>query len=211
MKTNDLIDLLARGAGPAPRALAGRRLCAASAAGLLASCALALALAGPIPLAMYATAAPWIKLAYAGAMALATGWLAARLARPVARLAGPRRALLAVLLAMAALAAAAVAAALPADPMPALMGRSWRQCPWNVLALSLPALAAVLWALRGLAPTRLRLAGLAGGLTAGAIGALGYALACTELSPAFVAVWYSAGIGLAGLLGALLGPLVLRW
>jgi hypothetical protein len=46
---------------------------------------------------------------------------------------------------------------------------------------------------------------------AGALGALGYALACTELSPAFIAVWYSLGIGLAGALGAALGPLVLRW
>ena len=42
-------------------------------------------------------------------------------------------------------------------------------------------------------------------------GAFGYALSCTELSPAFVAIWYSLGIGLAGALGAALGPWTLRW
>jgi hypothetical protein len=80
-----------------------------------------------------------------------------------------------------------------------------------VLLLSLPALAAALWALRGLAPTRPRAAGLAAGLLAGGLGAAGYALSCTELSPAFVAVWYSLGIALAGGLGASLGPWALRW
>jgi len=77
--------------------------------------------------------------------------------------------------------------------------------------LSLPALAGALWALRGLAPTRPRAAGLAAGLLAGGLGAFGYALSCTELSPAFVAIWYSLGIALAGALGAALGPRILRW
>ena len=39
----------------------------------------------------------------------------------------------------------------------------------------------------------------------------GYALACTEASPAFVAVWYTLGIIVTGAVGALLGPRVLRW
>jgi hypothetical protein len=92
-----------------------------------------------------------------------------------------------------------------------VLGHSWASCPTNVLLLALPTLAGALWALRGLAPTRPRAAGLAAGLLAGGIGAFGYALSCTELSAAFVAVWYSLGIGLAGGLGALLGPWLLRW
>jgi hypothetical protein len=80
-----------------------------------------------------------------------------------------------------------------------------------VLALSLPALAAALWAVRGLAPTCPRRAGVAAGILAGAIGAIGYSLHCPEASIAFVAVWYTAGITLAGVIGAALGPLVLRW
>jgi hypothetical protein len=77
--------------------------------------------------------------------------------------------------------------------------------------LSLPALAAAFWAVRGLAPTRLRAAGFAAGLLAGSLGAFGYALSCPEVSPAFVAVWYTLGIGLTGAVGAGLGPRVLRW
>jgi hypothetical protein len=68
-----------------------------------------------------------------------------------------------------------------------------------------------MWALRGLAPTRPRWAGFAAGLFAGSLGALGYALYCPELSPLFVLVWYTAGVLLPAALGALLGPLLLRW
>jgi hypothetical protein len=211
MKTEALIDLLARNAGPAPRAVAARRLGPVALAGALASLLLALAVLGPVPAAMFHTPAPWIKLVYAGLLAAAAGWLTARLARPVARLAGPERALLAVLLAMGLLGGLAWWAT-PADARSAaLMGHSWRTCPFNVLGLSLPALAGGLWAVRGLAPTRPRAAGFAAGLLAGAVGAFGYAFACVEASPAFIAAWYTLGIVLTGVLGALLGPRVLRW
>ena len=211
MKTDSLIELLARGAGPAPRAVAARRLLPAALLGGVLSALFALALLGPVPAAMYATPAPWIKLGYALALALAAGWLAARLSRPVARLRAPRRAVAAVVAAMLLLGAAALLVRPVGERLGALLGHSWLACPWNVVALSVPALAAVLWAMRGLAPTRPRAAGCAAGLFAGALGALGYALSCSEDSPAFVAVWYSAGIGLSAALGALLGPRALRW
>ena len=211
MKTNDLIELLATGAGPAPRAVAARRLAPAAALGVLASAAGALVILGPIPAELFATPAPWMKLAYAGALAGAAAWLAARLGRPIARTSGPVRALLLVMLAMVLLGALTLLATPAGARLVTVLGHSWASCPVNVLVLSLPALAAALWALRGLAPTRPRAAGLAAGLLAGGLGAFGYALSCTELSPAFVAVWYSLGIALAGALGAALGPRVLRW
>jgi hypothetical protein len=211
MKTGQLIDLLAREAGPAPRAVAARRLWPAAAGGLLASALLAVAVFGALPAAAFATGVPWTKIAYAGALALAAGWLAARLSRPAAPLAQARRATVAVVLAMALIGAAALLAEPAGSRLAALLGASWAQCPWRVLALSLPALAASLWAVRGLAPTRPRAAGFASGLLAGALGACGYALACPEASPAFVAVWYTLGAALTGVLGALLGPAVLRW
>ena len=43
------------------------------------------------------------------------------------------------------------------------------------------------------------------------MGAFAYAFSCDELSPAFVAVWYTAGIALTGALGWALGPRWLRW
>ena len=93
----------------------------------------------------------------------------------------------------------------------ALFGSSWSRCPFRIAALSVPVLAALGVVMRGQAPTRLRRAGAAIGLAAGAVAALVYALACTENSPAFVLIWYSLGIALATGLGALLGPRLLRW
>jgi hypothetical protein len=73
MKTEDLIQLLSRGAGPAPRAVAARRLGPGAALGLLAAAGLAALVPGWVPLALFGEAGPWFKLAYAGALALAAG------------------------------------------------------------------------------------------------------------------------------------------
>jgi hypothetical protein len=211
MKTTELIDILATDAGPAPHAVAARRLAPALALGVLASALAALLAFGAIPAALWSDPAPWIKLAYAGGLAAGAVWLTARLGRPVARTRAPLTVLLAVGTVMALLGVLALVTTPAGERLSAVLGHSWARCPFNVLLLSLPALAGTLWALRGLAPTRPRAAGLAAGLLAGGVGALGYALSCTELSPAFVAVWYSMGIGLAGGLGAMLGPWLLRW
>ncbi len=211
MRTDRLIDILAQGAGPAPRALAARRLSWAAAFGLAASAALALAAFGAIPGPLFGTAVPWTKLAYGGALACAAAWLAARLSQPSARTGAAWRTTGAVVLAMAIVGAVSLGLEPAGDRAGALLGRSWSSCPANVVALSLPALAAALWALGGLAPTRPRLAGFAAGLLAGALGACGYALSCPEPSPAFVATWYTLGMLGTGALGAVLGPRVLRW
>lgn len=211
MKTDALIDMLARDAGPAPRALVTRRLSPAAAAGLLASACGAIAAFGIIPAPTFATAVPWMKMAYAGALAIAAGSLTARLSRPAAPTARSQRAVVTVVLAMAVIGSASLLSQPEGTRIAALLGHSWFSCPWSVLVLSLPALAAALWAVRGLAPTRPRAAGFAAGLLAGSLGAFGYALSCPEASPAFVALWYSLGIALTGTVGAALGPRVLRW
>ena len=211
MKTETLIDILARDAGPAPRAVLTRRLSPATAAGLMGSALAAIGVFGLIPAAMFSTAVPWTKMAYAGALAIAAGWLTARLSRPASPIARPQFALLAVAISMALIGAASLISQPEGARAAALLGHSWSSCPWSVLMLSLPALAAVLWAVRGLAPTRARAAGWSAGLLAGSLGALGYSLSCPEASPAFVAVWYTLGIALTGIVGAALGPRVLRW
>lgn len=211
MKTDSLIDMLARSAGPAPSALVAGRLWPAVMVGLVVSVAAAVAGFGSVPAASFATLAPWMKLAYAGALALAAGWLTASLSRPGAPMHGPRRALVAIVLVMGLIAAAGLATTSPGSRMGAVLGDSWWSCSVRVLLLSGPALATVLWAVRGLAPTRPRAAGFATGLLAGSVGAIGYSLSCPEASPAFVALWYTLGIALAGALGAALGPRVLRW
>jgi len=81
----------------------------------------------------------------------------------------------------------------------------------NIALLSIPTFACVFWAIRGLAPTRLRLAGAAGGLLAGSIATLVYSLHCPEMSVAFWAVWYVLGMLIPTAVGAVLGPRLLRW
>jgi hypothetical protein len=211
MRTDTLIDMLARDAGPAPRGLAWRRLSPAAAGGSLASGLAAVAILGLIPQEMFATIVPWMKMAYAAAVAVAAGWLTARLSQPAAPTARPRRALWAVFLTMLLIGMVWLFAQPAQERAAAFLGHSWYSCPWSVVALSLPALAAALWGVRGMAPTQPRAAGFAAGVFAGSVGAVGYALACPEVSPAFVAVWYSLGIALTGAVGAALGPRVLRW
>ncbi|MEO5866385.1 MAG: DUF1109 domain-containing protein [Sphingomonas sp.] len=91
------------------------------------------------------------------------------------------------------------------------LGQSWRVCPWIVLALSMPIFIGLLWSFRRLAPTRLRAAGAAAGLAAGAFAASVYCLHCPEVSAIFVLTWYSLGILLAASIGALIGPRLMRW
>lgn len=211
MKTNDFIGLLATGAGPAPRAVVARRFAPAMLTGLLASVAAAVFVLGLVPAELFRNPMWWAKLSYVLLLAAAAGWLASRLARPAARSFAAWGMVAVVLLCMWALGLFQVWRSNPADRMGLWMGHSWRNCPVSVFVLSLPALALALWALRGLAPTRPRRAGFAAGMLAGAVGAAGYALACDELSMAFVATWYSLGILCTAVLGALLGPRLLRW
>ena len=75
----------------------------------------------------------------------------------------------------------------------------------------MPVFAAMVWWLRGLAPTRLRLAGAAAGFAAGTTAALVYTLHCPEIEPPFLAVWYVLGMAIPAALGASLGPRLLRW
>lgn len=211
MKTDTLIEMLARNAGPAPQELVWQRIVPAVVVGLLLSAVIAITTLGTIPARMYATAVPWTKLAYAAALAIAAGWLVERLSRPAASAARPQRLAMIVVLIMVVTGAIALLATPNGARLDALLGNSWLSCAWRVPVISLPALAIALWTMRGLAPTRLRAAGFAAGLLAGSLGALGYSLSCPEASIAFVATWYTVGISATGALGAIAGPRVLRW
>ena len=73
------------------------------------------------------------------------------------------------------------------------------------------AIAALVWALRQGAPTRLRLSGAITGVVAGGLGAAAYAFACTSDTLPFIAVCIGAAIVLCAFIGAQLGPWLLRW
>jgi hypothetical protein len=211
VRTSELISALARGAGPAPRVRVTRRLFLIAVAGALIAATMAVSMFGLVPVAMFKDPALWTKFIYAALLAAAAMRLAERLARPAADTKPQRLALLAVFAAMA-VAAAWACAAVPSEGIRAfLLGNSWKVCPWCVMLLSMPTLAAALWVLRGMAPVYPMRTGLVAGVLSGAIGALGYAFACPEASIGFVAVWYTLGIVLTGLLGCVLGPWILRW
>lgn len=211
MKTEDFIDFLATGAGPAPPSNTSFKLRAALLAGLATSLGIGLVANGSASPAIL-SASRWYKVVYALSI-LACGWvMVTQLARPISRVNRPLWCLMAVVLIMAGFGFWALMNAPPdQDAALLLLGQAWQVCSVLILLFSLPGLALLLWALRASAPTRLRLAGFAAGVVAGAMGALGYTVICLEDSFLFVAVWYTLGIGLSGLLGMLLGPKVLNW
>ena len=53
--------------------------------------------------------------------------------------------------------------------------------------------------------------GATAGRLAGGVGALVYTLHCPELEAPFLGVWYVIGMAIPSVIGALLGPRLLRW
>ena len=134
------------------------------------------------------------------------------LARPGARISLAGVAVLAVAVLLMASMAMHRAMHTGADAQAALwLGHTWRVCPWRIAGLAIPIWLALIFALRGLAPTRLALTGAAAGLMAGGLAAAVYGLWCQEQAAPFVMVWYSAGVAIAALAGALAGRRLLRW
>lgn len=214
MKTDDLVEMLARGAEPVPRHAARSRLLAAVAAGLPLAVGAVVLLFGLRPDLADAARQPllWVKLGVPLAVAMAAGLSLRRLSSPGVP-AGPA-VWLGVLAVLALWAAAALqwAGLTEADRAEALWGSTWRQCPFNITLVSVPLFVAVVVLMRGLAaPTRPVWAGAAAGLLAGALGTAAYALHCPESGLAFVAVWYVLGLSMVGAVGALLGPRLFRW
>jgi hypothetical protein len=85
------------------------------------------------------------------------------------------------------------------------------RCLLLIMFFAAIPLAAVLYALREGAPTRLKLCGGVAGIVGGGIGAAAYAFNCTSDTIPFIAIWYGAAIVLCAVIGAQLGPRVLRW
>jgi len=213
MKTNELIAALAADAQPVAPSALRRRLALASLIAVTAGVALVLVWLHMRPDIHFAmrTAAFWIKAGYTASLAACGFALTLRMGRPGVK---PGGALAAAPIAFAALAVLAAGELLLTPKGLRLhdwLGTSWQVCPFLILALSAPAFAAAIWALRGMAPTRLGRAGAAAGLLGGGVGATVYGLHCQEMTAAFVVTWYSLGVFAAVAIGALLGPRLLRW
>ncbi len=92
-----------------------------------------------------------------------------------------------------------------------IIGQYWLLCLLCIPLNAIVPFAAIIWAMRQLAPTNLMLAGAMAGRTAGSISAFAYSLHCTDDSFPFIALWYSLTIALCAVLGGLVGQRLLRW
>ena len=211
MKTNDLIALLANDMHP--KKPVRQQLRGALLIGALICALLLLSVFGLNPqMGQMAVHPAFItKMVWLAALMGFSGQALLRLARPGV---GPGHTLPGLGLALLAMVSLGLmqwlqtdAAARPAQ----WMGSSWTVCSVSILALSLPVLGALLWALRQLAPTRPTLSGAVAGMLASSVAAGIYSLHCPETSLTFFAVWYAGGILCVSALGALLGTRWLRW
>lgn len=213
MKTEELIAMLANNVAPVERRVIARRFTVAVVIGLLLALAVLLAFLGPRPDLAEVVRTPlfWAKVALPASLLGGSLWMASRLARPGVR-AGGTWVAISIPVAVLWLAAAGLLLSAPTESRWTLvLGNTWRMCPINIAVLSIPAFATVFWAMRGLAPTRLRLAGAASGLLAGSMATLAYNLHCPEMSVAFWAAWYVLGMLVPTVVGAVMGPRLLRW
>jgi hypothetical protein len=213
MKTDDLIAMLARDAGAVRPDRGGRRFALALAVAVPCSALLMLATLGINPALDRYVELPnfWMKVLFVLALAAIGLVVARRLSRPGVKLGRAPQALAVPVLAVWAIAVATLAPDDAAQRAEAFFGQTWTVCPLLIAMLSVPIFAATTWAMRGLAPTRLRLAGAAAGLLSGAAGALVYCLHCPELAAPFVGFWYLLGVLIPTGIGALLGRRLLQW
>ena len=213
MRTDDLIEALSERLEPVSTRAPLLRLGAWVGGGAVVSAILMLTVLGLRPDMASAMDGMmfWTKFAYTLALGGLALWAAERLGRPgvTANLQ------LTVVIVVVALFAVLAAGQLMMAPAPMrhhmLMGDSAPICPCLILALSVPLLVGTVMGLRGFAPTRPMLTGLAGGLAAGGLAAFVYAFSCNESAMPFVALWYTLPVLAAGLAGAVVGRFALRW
>jgi hypothetical protein len=92
-----------------------------------------------------------------------------------------------------------------------LFGMHWVTCLLCIPLFAVLPFAALVWALRRGAPTNLTQTGAIAGLVAGALGATAYAFHCPDDSVQYIAIWYGTLVAFCGVIGAILGPRLLRW
>jgi hypothetical protein len=213
MKTDDFISLLATGVTPVSQATLARRFCIALLFGVVGTTVMVASVFGIRPDLAQVSTTPmfWAKVALPLCLMIGSLLVSTRLARPGVA-AGKRWVLVGLPVAVVWIAASYLLTTVPADErLPMILGKTWRGCPFYISMLSVPAFIPVFWALRGLAPTRLALTGAAGGLLAGSTATLAYCLHCPEMNVAFWGAWYLLGMLVPTVVGALLGPRLLRW
>ena len=212
MKTDELIDVLAtnleRVKGGELRNTVMIALVIGAAAGfcfLLAMFGVHAAAPGEFSLIKILALAFTLGLVAAGASVLTSS---ARPGEPGRKMLG-----LIVLLFLAIFIAALVTLVVthPADRVAIVFGPQWAACLVCIPLFAVAPFASLVWALRRGAPTNLVRTGAIAGLVAGALGAAVFAFRQSGGSIPFMALWYAGPILVCSVVGALLGPRLLRW
>ena len=179
MKTDDLITMLATGAGDESVGNPWRKLMLGIGFGTIGSTFLMVkaipvnpALGTVIQLLEF-----WVKLGFAASIAAISLLLVIRLSQPGVRVGKALPVLMAPILPIWILAGIAFAGAEP-DTGPPVLRHSLESMslPYNDARFA--SFCCHFWGMRDLAPTRLRLAGAAAGLFSGAVGAVVYCFHC---------------------------------
>ena len=207
MKTSELIQSLSTDLQPTSQRAVLGRIVLGLAVGAIASTLIMLFWLGVRPDigAAVQTGMFWVKFGYAMLLGLALMFALDRLSRPAVKVGSAAVAAAVPVMLMFAMGALRLALAAPGDRLALLMGSSSDVCPWRIFVIGLPILAGAVWAVRGLAPTRLTIAGLAAGGCAGAFSAVIYGFHCDETAAPFVALWYTLGMA------AVAARRALRW
>jgi hypothetical protein len=211
VKTDQLIDALARGVEPAERPRWRMRLAITLLVGLVVAGLLVAIGLGVRPDIGAARMPVMMKSMFAALCAVLLLPLAIQLMKP-GRPLGWRIGAVGVFVGLCAIVVVtALMGEAPAERMDALMGGGMPWCVVLIPILAAPTAALLLWLMRAFAPTRLALTGAAIGGLAGGVGAMAYAMYCPTDSMAFVVTWYALGIGVSAALGAVIGARLLRW
>lgn len=213
MKTEELIALLAAGESAVDPHAAERRYAQALSFGLPLAGLLMITLLRLRSDLAEAVLLPafWIKAGFVASFAGAALFAVLRLSRPGARIDRLPALLAAPVLVIWSLATYALLDSAPPERPALFFGATWKSCPLLIALLSVPLFAALMWAMKGLAPTHTRFAGFAAGLLAGSTAALIYCLHCPEMAAPFVGFWYLLGMLIPAVVGALLSTRMLRW
>ena len=211
MKTDRLVEALARDAGPIQRGIAERRIVFAAGAGLAISLVMVAILFGFRSDFDNALAAVLLKAAFGVAAAIAAAPLLLELARPNTRVKHVIAPAALFAVASVAIAAAAYLITPPESRMAAWLGGGIPECLYRIPLLATPIAVALFIAVRGLGATRLSLAGAAIGAISGSLAAIVYASCCPMDSALYVASWYLAAILFCAAVGAAVLGRALKW
>lgn len=213
MKTDDLINALARKVEPVERPRWRMNLAITLVAGLVVAAVLVAIGLGVRPDIGTARMPIMMKSMFAALAAAVILPIAVQLMKP-GRPLGWRIGAVVLFVAVCAIATVtALMGEMPETRWQAWMGGEGR-APWCVVLipiLAVPAAALLTWFMRSFAPTRITLTGAAIGALSGGVSAMAYAMYCPTDSVAFVTTWYTLAIAVCAALGALVGSRFLRW